>query len=137
MIFQIQACFVLKWIRFRVQQLFDYFLITSPIQFLIADSYSLVSLLNVINAFPIAISPVAMSWSSEEAARISVTFSYDYFNFAFQYDDFDGTRSGSITTQAPRMSSAELQSARAELTELTNRAEQRNTARLINQGGTP
>jgi hypothetical protein len=93
--------------------------------------------LNVINAFPIAISPVAMSWSSEEAARISVTFSYDYFNFAFQYDDFDGTRSGSITTQAPRMSSAELQSARAELTELTNRAEQRNTARLINQGGTP
>jgi hypothetical protein len=55
----------------------------------------------IVNAYPVSVSPVTMSWTSEEIARVAVSFSYDYFYYSKEYTPY-GSKSTSISTQQPR-----------------------------------
>lgn len=42
-------------------------------------------------AFPTMISPIVMSWNSEQVARVAVSFSYDYFTYSNQTEPSSNT----------------------------------------------
>jgi len=59
--------------------------------------------IDLINSFPTTVSPVSMTWTSEEVARVAVTFSYDYFVYKNQTDGYpEGSEIAISTAQSSR-----------------------------------
>lgn len=54
----------------------------------------LMSIHTLVEAYPISIAPISMSWASEEAARMQVTFAYRYYKTMFNRKDQPGMGSG-------------------------------------------
>ena len=57
--------------------------------------------INIVNAYPVAISPISMNWASEEITRVAVSFSYDYFYYENEFNPY-GDKTNTISTQQPR-----------------------------------
>lgn len=63
------------------------------------------------DAYPLSVSPVSMTWGSEEVARVSVTFTYTYFRYTKMCEIRTSTQTLYTTTQQeiPRKSEAQKQ----------------------------
>jgi len=92
----------------------------------------------LINAFPTSINQIALSWGNDEVSRLVVTLAYDYWEQTPMFEEFPGTdflqppsspQSSPVSTQQPRLSQQQLETNRAELRRLTERAEARNAQR--------
>ena len=60
--------------------------------------------MDLIKSYPTLISSISMTWSSEEVARVAVTFAYDFFTYKNQRDGYPSSDKIEISTSSSRSS---------------------------------